>query len=817
VWTLGAELVQSARSLRRQPAVSLVVVATLALGIGASTAIFSFVYGILLRPFPYPDPNRLISISSISTRDGGREGKSSILDAQDWARLASSLKAAGAYVEFDADIRGDGPARPARMCHLNAGALAALGVSPELGRLFRAEEDQPGGDVFQALISHDLWQNRFSGRGDVLGQALRTSRGTFSVLGVMPPGFAFPSRADLWVPMESWYALQTGDMRTKSRHWRLYPVIARLKPGVSLLSAQIELDRAAAQLETLYPSDNAGIRTRVRPLREAETGPIAPYLRMMIAAAGAALLICCFNVAAILLSKAVSGARDFAVRSALGASRARQIRVSVMDTFLLSLAGGIAGVGLAWGLVAMLLRLLPDELPRWIRIRVDLPVLGFALLAALLATLLCGLAAAVFATRTNLGQALKESSRTTTGGGARLRSGFVVAQICLSLLLVIAAGLLTRSFLHLRSQETGFRPENLLVAHASYYHGGLREERAVALARFHGAVVEKLRALPGVEAVGASNALPYTRSEPERSAVTLRVRGESGAEKRLQVPTAGSDVSQDYFKAMGIRLAGGRGFDERDTVGSPMVVVVNRRAAERLWPGRDAVGQELYWGIDDPSSENPYCRVVGVVENVRHLAGERDDGFELYYPYTQWPIHNVYYVLRTRGEPLALAASARRAIASVDEDAAVVFVDSMDSLMRKSLWQQRLWSVLLTGFGVLSLALAAVGLYGLLSHIVSRRRREIGVRVALGAQPRNILALILRQGAVLVGSGVGLGLVAGLAVSRLLGSLVFGVKPTDQWNFLTACLMLVAVALVACWVPARRASGLDPVRALRDE
>jgi putative ABC transport system permease protein len=813
----GSELRRALRALRARAGFAAAIVLTLGLGIGANTAVFSFLYGILLRPFPYPEPERLVRIVSIATKEAGRETGSSIMDVEDWARLGRSLEAAGAFTEFDADVRGDGPAQPVRLCHLSEGALRALGVQPALGRLLLPDEDRTGGDVHKAVISDRLWRSRFAGSSDVLGQRLETSLTTLTIVGVMPSGFAFPSRADIWVPMESWYALQVGDRRNKLRSHRFYRVIARLRPSFEIERAQADLDAVAAALDEQFSGTNDGIRVRVRSLREVETGELRPYLFMVAGAAGLVLLICCFNVASLLLARALATRRDYAVRAALGASRWRLLKTALAEAGVLALAGGALGVGLAVVSVRALLALVPGPLPVWMRIQIDPPALAFALLASLASTLLAGSAAALFAARADPGRALKDATRGSTPGGSRLRGALVVAQVGLALLLLIGANLLSQTFLRLRNQGTGFSAERLLVTRATNFRPGTREEKSRALSQFHEEVLGRIRALPGVLSAAASNGIPYTRTTPDRSPAPLRVRGIANEDTKLRLPLEGADVSPAFFEAMGIPLLAGRGIDSRDTTDSPMVVVVNERAAKALWPGRDPIGQELYWGLDDPSGENPYCQVVGVVGNVRHLAGEADDGLELYYPYTQYPISNVYYLVRTRGEPLALVGDVRRAIHSVDRNAAIVFTKSMEQLIDESLWQRRLWSVLLNAFGLLALVLVAVGLYGLLAYFVSQRTREIGVRLALGALPGGILSQVIGRGARLLGAGLALGLVAALGLRQLLASMLFGVSAADPASLAGATLLLGLVALVACYLPARRAARLDPVRALREE
>jgi predicted permease len=811
-----ADLRFATHALLKERAFAAIVVLTLALGIGTNTAIFSFVYGILLRPFDYPAPEQLVRVITVLTREAGREVGSSLLDVDDWARGSRRLAAIGAYTDFDADARGDGTAQPIRMTQLHASALGAVGVRPAVGRLFTADEDRPGGEVFRALISYGLWQSRYGGTTDILGKVLDTSIGRFTIIGVMPRGFGFPDRSDAWTPMESWFAQQVGERRNKLRHHRFYRVIARLAPGVSVSEAETELNAIAASLERTFPKENDGVRIRLRGLREMATADLVPYLRMVSAAALSVLLICCFNVAGLLVTRALSSRREFAVRAALGASPARLLQAALAESVVLSATGGVLGALLSVASVRALLALIPVALPQWMRIDVDPAALAFAIGVTGVTALLCGLLSALFATRTELNTTLKENTRTSTGGGRRLRSVLVVSQVSLTLLLLIGASLLTESFFRLRNQDTGFASNGLVVVRATNYRTGSRQEQAAALSQFHERVLERVRGVPGVIAAGGTNVLPYTRATPERARARLMIRGAAAEDTRLQLPLSGADVSPGYLETMGIRLVSGRLIDARDTTDSPMIVLVSEKAAKTLWPDRDPIGQEVYWGADSPSPGNPYCTVVGVVSNVRHLAGESDDGLEFYYPYTQYPITNIYYVVRAQGNPVALIPSIRDAVQSVDRNAAIVFAKPFERLIGESLWQRRLWSVLLGAFSMLSLVLVAVGLYGLLSYVVAQQRREIGVRMAMGALPQAILTLVLGYGARLLVAGCVFGLLGAFVLRRLLATMLFGVSAGDPDALVGAVALLAVVALVACYLPARRASAVDPIVVLRD-
>jgi len=813
--TLWQDIRYAIRSLWKKPGFTLVVTLTLALGIGANTAIFSLIYGILLRPFPYREPDRLVKIESVYTKTTGVVRGCSLLDIEDWRRMNRSLVDLGAHTTSDADVRGDGPSEPVRLTQLNDGALNSLGVSPIIGRLFLLGEDRKGGDVFKAVISHRLWRQRFGGAPDIAGRSLQTTLNTYTIVGVMPPGFQFPENTDVWTPMESWYAMSSyGAYQNRTRASRWYQTIARIKPGVTLAQAEADLNNLAVALERQFPKENEGVRVRLTPLRDAEVGNIRPYLLMLLAAVGFVLLICCANVASLLLARAAAERREFAVRAALGASRGRIIRELFTRSLLLALLGAVCGVALAYAGVKALLSLIPVQLPFWMRIEVDPPVLLFSLAVAALTSLLFGLAPALMAARVNLNDALRDGVKGSSGG-AKIRSGLVVAQVALCLLLLVGAGLLIQTFLRLQRLDTGFNPDNVLVARATNFHTGTRAERATAMALHHERVLSELRALPGVASAGVTNTLPYGHVQNERSKSELVIKGQASEELKHQVALAGADVSAGYLETMQVPLLGGRLFDARDTKDSPMVIIISERAAQTLFPDRDPIGQEILWG--PLSAENPYSKVIGVVGAIRHQAGEDEKNLEIYYTYTQWPVTNVYYVIRAQGDPTPLLQTVRRKISQADPKTAIVFVKTMEQLIGETLWQRRLWGVMFAVFAALALLLAAVGIYGLLAYSVSQRTREIGVRMALGAQRGNVLRMVLAQGLKLVSVGMFIGLVSALALSRFIGSLLYGVQASDPLTYACVALLLTLVALIACFIPARRAANTDPMIALRAE
>jgi putative ABC transport system permease protein len=808
------ELRESLRVFRTQPGFAAIVVLTLALGIGANTAIFSLIYGILLRPFPFREPDRLVRIQTVFTKNGNVR-PSSLADVDDWRKGNRTLEDLGAYSgSFDSDIRGDGPAEPIKLNQLQPPALSILGVRPVIGRLFLREEDRPGGDVHKAVIGYRLWQDRFAGDPRIIGRTIQTNQTTLQIVGVMPPGFGYPTQTDVWTPMESYYAA-SGFTAGKRRDARIYSVIARLKPGVTIEQAQADLDSVAAALEREFPKDNAGVRTRLVTVRDAEVGNIRPYLILLISAVAFVLLICCANVANLLLARGAVREREIAIRAALGAGRGAIIRGHLVESVVLGIAGGILGIALAFAGVRALLGLIPVTLPFWMKIEVNGAVLGFALAASMLTSLLFGLIPAINASRVELHPLIQEGSRGSSGRSSRFRAALVIAEIALSVLLLVGAGLMMQTFLRLHYMNPGFDPSNVLVARVTKFQVGNRVDRAAAASAFHERVLERLRAIPGVISAAAVSGVPYTSGQDERRKSDIVIKGRTDEELRQLAAVSGGDMSAGYLETMRIPLLRGRYFDQRDTPTSPMVLIVNERAAKTLWPHRDPIGQQVRWGQE--TAENPFCTVIGVVGNVRYNAAESDVGFEFYYPYTQYPVTSVFYVIRTRLRLDQISASVRSTIRGIDQNAPIVWMKPMEQIMDESLWQRRLWGVLVAVFAGLALVLAAIGIYGVMSYLVSQRTREIGIRVALGASRRAVLALVIRNGFTLVIAGMFGGIAGALALSGLIKSLLFGVTPTDPATYVGVPCLLSLVAFIACYVPARRAASVDPLIALRQE
>jgi putative ABC transport system permease protein len=801
------------RSLLREPGLCAIVTLTAALGICTTTVVYSIVYAILLRPFPYADPGQLVRVQTRHLTRGNALGGMSLLDLDDYRRLATTIESIGAFFTFENQLLGDGAGEVAVLTQLNPSTLNALGVAPVVGRLFSADEDRPGGDVHKTLISHALWQSRFGADPDIVGKPLRTDRVTYTIVGVMPAGFAFPQRSGFWSPMESWYATLPDDRAIKKREQHTYATIARVKRGVTLAQAEADLNLIAEALERQFPTDNEGVRIKLTPLREFETGELRPYLALLAAGVGFVLLVCCANIAGLLLLRAEGQRRRLAIQAALGAGRSRVVREQLGESMVLALAGGSVGIAMSYAALGGVLALIPVRLPFWMTIEIDRWVLAFSVALTVATGVVFGLAPAIQASRLDVHRVLKDGGRGSPR--SRLRAALVVAEVGFSLLLLVCAALLTRTLIHLQRVERGFNASGVITVRtvrAQPPATTLRQTAALLNER-HARTIATLEAIPGVAAAAVTNGLPFTGTVTERGKGSFSIRGR--VDVKAMVPYAGSDVSGGYFRTMEIPLLRGRLFDDSDTPSSPMVAIVNERAAKVLWNGGDPIGQDILWGPESPA--NPYCRVVGIVGNIRQQAGESADGIEIYYPSTQWPIANGYYVIRTRGDPDALADTIRRTIEVAEPQASVAELKTMDRRIADSLWQRRLWGVLFVAFGTMALVLAAVGLYGVVSYSVAQRAQEIGIRMALGAAPLGVAAMVLREALTLGAIGVTLGLAGALAMSRAMSSLLNGVAPHDPLTLAAVAGVLCATAAAAAWIPAHRAARIDPVAALRGD
>jgi putative ABC transport system permease protein len=804
------------RSLLHQPGFTVVLVLILGLGIGATTTVWSFAYALLLRPYPYESPDALVRVQSVYTKESGARRGMSLLDLDDYRRLSTTIAGVGAYTVFDMRLLTDGPPVVVSAANINPDALSLLGVRPALGRLLLPSEDVPGGDVNKVVIAHDVWQSIYGSDRNVIGKTLRTDRETYTVVGVMPPGFGFPDRVGVWMPMEAWYSnLAPGDdRRVKWRGARWYATVARLAPGTTIEAAQSELNNLASALERDYPKDNDGVRIALTSLREFETGPVRPYLVACLAGVLLLLFVCCANIANLLLVRATTRRREIAVKAALGASQAKIARELIAESWLLGVAGAAAGVVFGWIGVRGLLALIPVPLPQWMRIEVDAPILVFGLVAGLATSLLFGVGPMMVSTRLDAASGLREGSRGTAR--SRLRSTLIVVEIAVSVVLLIGAGLLIQTVARLQQRHPGFESSGVAAARVVLWVPGTRKESATALYNIHRRVLDALEALPGVRSAAVTNYLPYSGTSIERIQADIFIKGRAEEETQTLASITGADVSPDYFETMRIPLVKGRLFDSTDTSESAPVVIVSERAARLFWPNQDPIGRDISWGKPTPDG-NPWTRVVGVVGNVKHHAAEGEVGMEFYYPLTQWPVAASYYIARTDGDPDAILDTIRRTITGTERTIAVPWVKTVERTMVESLWQRRMWGVLFTAFAALALGLAAVGIYGVISFAVAQRAREMGIRQALGATPGEVRRQIVREGMGLCTIGAVIGLAGAFVLGRQASSLLFGVTGHDGLTYALMIVTMEAIGLAACWVPAMRASRVHPVIALRAE
>ena len=802
----------AARSLLRAPLAAAVMIAILALGIGLNTAVYSILYGILLRPYPYTSPERIVRIASAPVKDPGIRVGVSLPDFEDFRKDSRTLQDASAWTTERINLIDNNLAIPVDAGVISAGLFAALGVKLSMGREFLPEEDIPGGDINKVILSNTLWKSRFHSDPNILGQVIRTSLGSFTVVGVASPEFLFPRDSALWIPIESELRARDGSGSRTARFYRRYRVIARLRDGASLQAAKDDLRQIGTRLQQEQAATNREILPVVEPLRTVETSEMRPYVLLLMGGAGLVLLVCCTNLANLLLARSAARAREFAVRSAMGAGRKRILTQLLIEHALLAIVGASLGVALADALLAALPKLIPAQLPFWIHFDLDRNVLAFTCAVTIGTIVVFGLAPLLKTSRDDLEGLLREGSRGTPAT-ARLRRALIVGEVALSAVLLVCAGLLLKSLSRLERIEPGFQPRNVLVVQLSPFHPGPAQQRIEAATVYFRRVIDSLSAVPGVIAVGATDGLPYSDAA-DRPSYNMEVRGEGSVERAYRGPGSVVDITPHYFEAMGIPLLEGRAFNDQDQSKSEKVIILSERAAKFLFPGRSPIGGQVRHNTNGMA--DPWSRVVGVVGNVRYRADEAVDGMEMYYPSAQWEFESAYVAVRLQGAPAGFENAVRQAVIAVDRETGIDEMKSMESLMDETLWQQRSWGYVLAGFAAATLLLAAIGLYGVMAYSVALRRTEIGIRAALGATPRKIFGEVTREGVTLAAVGAGVGLVAALGVTRLLRSMLYGVPPSDPVTFVLAALVLIAVAAIASALPGWRAASVDPVKTLRN-
>ncbi|MEJ7812233.1 MAG: ABC transporter permease [Gemmatimonadaceae bacterium] len=801
---LEQDIVYALRSLRSAPGFALVALLTLALGIGANTAIFSVVRGVLLRPLPFPAAEQVVRVWHANRSANEARSQVSEPDFKEWLAASRRFASLSAYWYqpggSGADLTGIGNPERIEGVYVTPGFFETLRAPAALGRTIRPEEAVIGNDRF-VVLSDGFWRRRFGADPSVIGRALTMDGVPHTVLGVMAPGFNFPAdRIDYWMPLSTIPADGIGRQRSS----RFLDVIGRLAPGVTPVQAHDELAAVARRTAAQEPEAKDWTDVTIAPVREAVVGEVRRPLLVLLGAVAFVLLITCANIASLLLARATARQREIAVRSALGAGRGRILRQLLTESLVLALAGGALGVALAYLGVRALGAVGAAELPRASAIRIDAVVLLYALGVSTAAGLLFGLLPALRATSQNLQAMLRAGSRGSVGaGGQRLRSTLVVAEVALAVVLVVGAGLAAKSFARLLNVDPGFQPTNVLAVKLSIPSERYPDERYPA---YYEALLTRIAAVPGVQAVGAAKNFPLRGVGEIAPKVVVPGKAGGAGDRELRLPLL--HVSADYFRAMGIPLRAGRVFTAADKDDTPPVWVVNEALARRYFPGESAVGKTLRVGQSS-------IQIVGVVGDIRQRTLTEPAEPTLYIHYLQNRRSGLSLAVRTTGDPLRYANAVRRAIWEVDRDQTITSVETMSAIVGGTVARPRLLATLLVLFGVMGLLLGALGIYGVLAFAVSQRRQEIGVRVALGATPRSVLALVVGQGMTLALAGVVVGVVGALALTRVLAAVLYEVRATDPATFVMVVAVLLGAAFVASWLPARRALRIDPVQALR--
>jgi putative ABC transport system permease protein len=807
--TLLQDLRYAVRMLGAKPGFTVTAVATLALGIGGSTAIFSLVNAVLLGVLPFRDSERLLMVWEDATeagfpRNNVAPGNYAGLQAQNHV-----FEAMAAVTEIGFNLSSGGEPLKVEARGVTAGFFPLLGVAPQVGRVIQPEEDKPGANHV-AVLSHGLWQGRFGRDPGLVGRDIILNGEKYAVIGVMPKSFQFmESYVGLWVPA----ALSAEDLANHGAHY--LTVIARTKPGVTAREADADVATIATRISRDFPAGARGLRAYVLPLREQLVGDARRPLLLLSLAIVAVLLIACANIAGLLLARAASRVREIAVRTALGAQRGRIVRQLLTESVLLSALGVVPGLLVAVWTLSFLEQLVPAGLTLWLHPTLDARAVVCALALSLSTGLLFGLAPALQTSRIDVNEPLRRGGRTSTDTGPRrLRSALVVTEIAATLVLLVGAGLLAQTLYRMRYVDLGLQPERLLTLRTvlpSQKYGELPRRAA-----FYEQVLERVAHLPGVVAAGYSTSVPL---EWKGGTSGFFPEGIARPEPGLSYDANHRQVSADFLRTMGVPLRRGRFFDRTDRGESRPVAIVNETMARQYWPEQDAVGKRFK--IGDPDSKVPWVTIVGIVGDVRQMGLDAPVKAEMYLPYSQ--ITNQPWfaprdlVVRTNLEPMSVVAAIKHEIAAVDPEQAVSNIRSLDDILDEEVVQRRLGATLLAAFAVLALLLASLGIYGILSYFVAQHTPEIGVRVALGATGGDILRLVLGRGMTLVLIGVGLGWLGGLALTRLMSSLLFGISATDPATFAFAALLLTALALLACYLPARRAVKVDPTIAMRYE
>ena len=802
---LWLDLRYGLRMLAKNPGFTIVAVIALALGIGANSAIFSVVNTVLLRPLPYKNPEQLVMVWEENSKQGFPKDTPAAANYVDWRDQNHVFASIAAIADISFNLTGIGDPERIDGLRVSTSLFSLLGVEPRLGRAFRPEEDKPGANQV-VMMSYGLWQRRFGADPGIIGKPISLNGKSFIVVGVMPRGFQFPQNNQLWIPM----AFDAKEAGNRGAHY--LQVVARIKSGTTLEQAQAEMTTIAARLAQQYPATNTSIGAVVTPLHEQVVGKIRPALLVLLGAVAFVLLIACANVANLLLARAAVRQKEIALRLALGASRSRLIRQFLTESVLLASLGGAVGLLLSLAGLNVLKGFIPPNISQAGNITIDGKVLMFTVLVSLATGLIFGLAPALQAAHFNLNDTLKESGRDSDAGsrGNRIRGLLVISEVAVSFILLIGAGLLINSFVRLRNVDPGFRAANVLTMRIVLPE--VRYPDRKGRARFYDELIRRVEALPGVTSAAVVTDVPLTNSG---NSVGVSIEGRADpAPDRVPIVITRM-ISPNYFKTMGIPLLKGRELNQEDKADSSPVAVISETTARVFWPGEDPLGKRMKVGVG-PNNDNQWFSVVGVVRDVRNDELGIESKPQMYLPHAQ----NEFFdpralVVRTNVDPLSLALTVRRTVWEIDKDQPVSDISSMEQVVAESVARQCFSMLLLGVFAGLALVLAAVGIYGVMSYAVAQRTHEIGIRMALGAQRTDVLKLTIGQGLRLVVSGVLIGLAAAFALTRVMASLLFGISPTDSTTFITISLVLIGVAALASYIPALRATRVDPMFALR--
>jgi putative ABC transport system permease protein len=795
------------RVLLRRPGFTTIAVITIALGIGPTTAVFSLINGVLLSPSPYKEPDRLVMVWRGNPERGWREFPMSVPDFLDYKERNEVFDGITAFTMGRLSLTGDAEPEVLGGSRVSADIFSTVGVEPLVGRGFKPGEDQPGANRV-VVLSQDLWGRRFASDPGAIGKTMILDGQPHTIVGVMPAGREFPPKAQLWVPL-------TLDPQQGNRGANFLTVLARLKTGVTAEQAQAQMNIVSEQLEQQYPQTNAGSRIDLVPLEQHAVRNVKTPLLVLFGAIGLVLLIACANVANLLLVRAAGRQKEFAVRTALGANRRQLVRQLVAESAILSFAGGAVGLLLATWMRDLLVSLSPLKVSRIYDDSFDLRVIVFTFLTAFVTGIIFGLVPALRLANREIGEALKESTGRASAGmdGRRLRGGIVVAEVALSFVLLIGAGLLMRSFLNLSYLDPGFNPQGVLTFNVSL--SPARYAEPPKRADFISQITERLQSIPGATAVASAGYVPL---EDMRTTRRFALEGEPLPEPGREPLALDIPVSPDYFKLLGIPVRSGRAFTPQDNQQSPGEVIINESFARRHFPGQTAVGRHLlYYSARPQDPPPPPVEIVGVVADLRqaNLAAEPEP--IMYRPHLQRAWSFMTLMVRADGDPTRLAGAVKEAVRSLDPEQPISNIATLDRVLAGSISDRRGLMLLVGVFAALALVLAAIGIYGVISYAVSQRTHEIGIRLALGAQTRDVLRLVVRQGLTFTLIGIAIGIGAAFALARVISGMLFDVNPTDPLTFAAIALLLAGVALAACYIPARRATKVDPMVALKYE